>query len=87
MRTMNIALPDSLKVFVDEHVSQRGCGSCSAYVRVAIRRDQDRLQLRNLLLAGAASAPTVPVDEAYFGDLRERVRSAARVEDNSRSKP
>jgi len=87
MRTMNIALADSLKSFVDEQVSQRGCGTCSAYVREAISRDQDRLQLRNLLLVGAASAPTALVDEAYFEDLRERLRSAARVGSNSRSKP
>lgn len=75
MSTMNISLPDSLKNFVDEQVSQLGYGSSSEYVRELIRRDRDRLQLRKLLLAGAASAPTAPVDEAYFEDLRERVRS------------
>lgn len=74
MRTMNISLPDSLKAFVDEQVSQRGYGTSSEHVRELIRRDQDRLQLRNLLLAGASSAPTAPVTEAYFDSLRERVR-------------
>jgi antitoxin ParD1/3/4 len=63
MSTMNISLPDSLKAFVDEQVSQRGYGTSSEYVRELIRRDQDRLQLRNLLLAGASSAPTAPVNE------------------------
>ena len=29
-------------------------------VRELIRKDQDRLQLRNLLLAGVASAPAAP---------------------------
>ncbi len=34
--------------------------------------DQDRLKLRNLLLAGAASAPAAPADADYFQGLRER---------------
>lgn len=71
---MNISLPDSLKAFVDEQVSQRGYGTSSEYVRELIRRDQDRLHLRGLMLAGASSAPTAPVNEAYFDGLRERVR-------------
>lgn len=79
MSTMNISLPETLKSFVDEQVSQRGYGTSSEYVRELIRRDQDRLQLRNLLLAGASSAPTAPVNETYFEGLRERVRGAAKV--------
>ncbi len=70
---MNISLPDSLKTFVDEQVSQRGYGTSSEYVRELIRKDQDRLQLRDLLLAGAASTPTAPADAGYFAGLRTRV--------------
>lgn len=81
---MNISLPDSLKSFVDEQVSQRGYGTSSEYVRELIRRDQDRLQLRKLLLAGASSAPTAPVSETYFEGLRERVRGAAEVAGKAR---
>jgi antitoxin ParD1/3/4 len=77
MTTMNISLPDSLKVFVDEQVDQRGYGTSSEYVRELIRREQDRTRLRNLLLEGAKSALTEPVDEAYFEGLRERVRTQA----------
>ena len=78
MTTMNISLPDSLKVFVDEQVSQRGFGTSSEYVRELIRRDRDRLQMRLLLLAGAATAPAAPADASYFEGLRERVRKAAK---------
>ncbi len=87
MSTMNISLPDALKSFVDEQVSQRGYGTISEYVRELIRRDQDRLQLRNLLLAGASSAPAAPVNETYFEGLRERVRSAAKVTGKTRRQP
>lgn len=79
MTTMNISLPDTLKAFVDEQVN-RGCyGTSSEYVRELIRKDQDRLQLRGLLLSGAASAPTAPADPAYFEGLRNRLRKAAKV--------
>jgi antitoxin ParD1/3/4 len=77
MSTMNISLPDSLKSFVDKQVSQRGYGTSSEYVRELIRKDQDRLRLSNLLLAGAASAPAAPADAGYFEGLRDRVRKAA----------
>jgi len=33
MSTMNISLPETLKTFVDEQVSQRGYGSSGEYVR------------------------------------------------------
>lgn len=79
MGTMNISLPDSLKSFVDEQVSKGSYGTSSEYVRELIRRDHDRLQLRNLLLEGAASAPADPVDPAYFAALRKRVRKPARA--------
>lgn len=77
MGTMNISLPDSLKSFVDEQVDQRGYGTSSEYVRELIRKDQDRLHLRNLLLAGAESTMAAPADAAYFDTLRARVRQRA----------
>ena len=78
MSTMNISLPDILKSFVDEQVSQRGYGTSSEYVRELIRKDQDRLQLRGLLLAGAASASAGSSDSSYFDWLRDLVRKAAK---------
>lgn len=74
MGTMNISLPSSLKDFVDEQVAKRGYGTSSEYVRELIRKDQDRQRLRGLLLQGAASPPSAPVDDAYFDRLRRRAR-------------
>jgi antitoxin ParD1/3/4 len=71
---MNMSLPDSMREFVDKQVSERGYGTSSEYVRELIRRDQDRQHLRELLLEGAASAPTAPVDADYFEGLRKKVR-------------
>lgn len=46
--------------------------------RELIRKDQQRLQLRGLLLQGGRSAPAAEADKAYFDGLRERVRAAGR---------
>jgi antitoxin ParD1/3/4 len=74
MSTMNISLPDSLKTYVDEQVAGRGFGTSSEYVRELIRRDQDRQNLRTLLLEGAGSASAAPADKVFFDSLRSRAR-------------
>lgn len=79
MSSMNISLPSALKSFVDEQVSQGTYGTSSEYLRELIRKDKDRLHLRSLLLAGAASAPEAVADAAYFDGLRDRVRKATAV--------
>lgn len=71
---MNISLPETLKSFVDEQVDQGGYSTSSEYVRMLIRKDQDRARLRGLLLEGLSSAPTGPVGPEYFKSLRDRVR-------------
>jgi len=78
MSTMNISLPEGLKAFVDEQVNQRGYGTSSEYVRELIRMDQDRLQLRGLLLEGASSAAAEPIGPAYFERLRRKAGRNAR---------
>lgn len=72
MSTMNISLPENLKHFVDQQVAGRGYGTSSEYVRELIRRDRDRQRLRDLLLEGASSEATGPVDAEYFDSLRDR---------------
>lgn len=71
---MNISLPESLKEFVDEQVAARGYSTSSEYVRELIRKDQEALHLRSVLLDGAASPPAGPADSKYFTALRSRAR-------------
>ena len=78
MTTMNISLPDTLKAFVDQQVNMRGYGTSSEDVRELIRKDQDIQRLREMLLDGASSAATVPVDAGYFQSLRDRVTQRAK---------
>ena len=79
MGTMNISLPDALKEFVDEQVETRGFGTSSEYVRELIRKEQERLRLRELLLEGARSPLDSPADGAYFERLRRGIRKAGRA--------
>ena len=75
MSTMNVSLPEQLKTFVDSQTQRGGYGSTSEFVRDLIRREQDRQQLRALLLEGASS-PTGPIaEQGYFSALRARVNS------------
>jgi antitoxin ParD1/3/4 len=74
MSTMNISLPDSLRVYVDEQVGECGYGTSSEYVRDLIRKDEDRKRLRAMMLQGATSGLTAPVDTDYFESLCARVR-------------
>lgn len=77
MSPMNISLPQSLEALVDDQVSQRGYETSEAYVRDLIRKEQERSHLREMLLAGAASAPAVRADDAYLNNLRTRVHKAS----------
>ena len=71
---MNVSLPDELRSFVDEKVTEGRYGSTSEYVRDLIRRDRDRHRLRALLLEGVMSGPGPVADGAYFAGLRDRLR-------------
>ena len=71
---MNISLPEELKAYVEERVAAGGYVASSEYIRELIRKDQDRERLRALLLEGANSGPATAADEAYFDDLRARIR-------------
>lgn len=79
MKTMNISLPPTLRLFVREQAVERGYGTASAYVRELIRRDQDRQHLRGLLLEGGESPPSVTADEAYFESLRTGVHRRSKA--------
>lgn len=69
METMNIALPESLKSFVQERVADGGYSSVSEYVRELIRADQkQRLEERidSLLLEGLNSGAPIEVTPEYW---------------------
>jgi antitoxin ParD1/3/4 len=74
MSTMNISLPDQLKSFVDERVNSAGYGTSSEYLRELIRRDQDRVHLRALMLDAATSEVSGEANKEYFEELRSKAK-------------
>jgi antitoxin ParD1/3/4 len=77
MSTMNISLPESLKTYVDDQVSTGGFGTASEYLRTLIREDQERKQLRGLILDGARSPVVGEFNETYFDGLRQSIAKLA----------
>jgi antitoxin ParD1/3/4 len=75
MTSMNISLPESLKLFVEEQVSNGGYSTASEYLRELIReaqRRKERQELEAKLLAGLQS-PTSEMTADDWTALRERI--------------
>jgi antitoxin ParD1/3/4 len=76
METMNIALPDSMKHFVQDRVSEGGYSSVSEYVRELIRADQRRKaeeRIDALLLEGLDSGAPIPVTPEYWEEKKRKL--------------
>lgn len=84
---MNVSLPESLKAFVDLQVETGGYGTSSEYIRELIRRDQERLRLRGLLLDGARSLRAAEPGPEYFASLRAKIDERAAKAPTGEVKP
>ncbi len=75
MTSMNLSLPEPLKLFVDQQVTKGGYCTVSEYVLELIReakRRTDRQELEAKLLAGTQS-PTAEMSAGEWTQLRERI--------------
>ena len=84
---MNIALPESMKLFVQERVTAGGYSSVSEYVRELIRADQKHKieeRIDALLLEGIDSGEPIPVTPEYWEEkkrtLTERLGKVIRLQ-------
>jgi antitoxin ParD1/3/4 len=76
METMNIALPESMKHFVQERVTEGGYSSVSEYVRELIRIDRKRKteeRIDALLLEGLDSDKPVSVTQEYWDEKKRKL--------------
>ena len=76
MDTMNVALPESMKQFVNERVSQDGYSSTSEYIRSLIQIDQKRQaeeRIDALLLEGLASGESIAVTPDYWEEKKRQL--------------
>jgi antitoxin ParD1/3/4 len=75
MTTVTIALPDSLREFVDSQVATKGYGNVSEYFRGLLREAQTKehnARLEALLLEGLASN-SLSLDAAFRQTLQSKV--------------
>ena len=76
METMNVALPESMKSYVQERVSEDGYSSVSEYVRDLIRADQKRRleeRIDGLLLEGLHSGEPIEVTPEYWEKKKRKL--------------
>ncbi len=76
MTTLNIALPDSMRAFIDEQIAQGGYSTASEYIRDLIRQAQKQAaqeKLDNLLIEGLASGEPIEVTDEWWQDKQERL--------------
>ena len=77
--TMNVSLPASMREFIDAQLEAGGYSTTSEYLRELVRADQIKkaeAQLRDLLMVGLNSGPSMPTDSAFFDNLEAKVRSS-----------
>jgi antitoxin ParD1/3/4 len=73
MATMNISLPDPMKIWVKECVHSGRYANASDYVRDLIRQDHIKLEkLRQALIEGENSGPFTGLDiEAFIANKKK----------------
>jgi putative addiction module antidote protein, CC2985 family len=77
MQTMNIALPDALKDYVQQQVQEQGYSSASEYVRELIRaaqKEEVRRKLEAEILLGLQSGAGEPLTSEDWRMIRQEVQ-------------
>lgn len=75
MSTINISLPDELRIHVEQKMKSGAYSSGSEYIKYLIRKDFEREQLRNLITEGGDSSLGSVVDEKYLNVCRDRINN------------
>ena len=76
MSSVNISLPDSLRVFVERRAEEQGYGTVSDYLRDLVLKDQKRqgeARLETLLLEGLNGGDPIEVTPEYIGAKLQRL--------------
>lgn len=75
MTKLDIALPDRMKIFVEEQAATRGFRSAGEYIRALIREAWERQDLEAKLLEALEEEPST-MSESDWEGLRKRVARA-----------
>ena len=83
MTTLNISLPESMRAFIDEQITQGGYSTASEYIRDLIRQAQKQVaqeKLDSLLLEGLESGKSIEVTDEWWQEKQERLIKLRRKE-------
>jgi antitoxin ParD1/3/4 len=76
MSSINVSLPESMKVFVEEQVAKGGYSSASEYVQQLIHQDQKRKaqkHLEELIIEGLDSGNPIEVTDEWWEHKRTKL--------------
>jgi len=75
MVNVNIALPQSMKAFVDAEVRAGGYSTTDEYIRDLVREAEERKadeRLETLLLEAIESGPATPMTKQDWDEIKQR---------------
>ncbi len=76
MTSLNISLPESMRMYIDQQIVLLGYSTASEYIRDLIRQDQKRQakqELERLLLEGLESGKATDITEQDWLDIHKAV--------------
>jgi antitoxin ParD1/3/4 len=87
MAVVNISLPDQMKEYIDERLTEGHFSSTSEYIRDLVRGDQKRRaqeHLEALLIEGLESGESIEVTENYIekkrAELKRRIEGSPKYD-------
>jgi antitoxin ParD1/3/4 len=84
MATVTIALPETLKTFLEEQLATKGYGNVSEYFRSLLRGAQEREQdarLEALLVEGLTTGgKDIPLNRQFWKDLKAEAMGLAKID-------
>jgi antitoxin ParD1/3/4 len=76
MKSINISLPEEMRIYIEEQVASGGYSTTSEYIRQLIRQDRQQKaekQLEQLLLEGLNSGEATPMSAKDWAEIRQVV--------------
>ncbi|MEO0011849.1 MAG: hypothetical protein RLZZ535_238 [Cyanobacteriota bacterium] len=76
MKSINISLPEEMRIYIQEQVASGGYSTTSEYIRQLIRQDRQQKaekQLEQLLLEGLNSGEATPMTAKDWAAIRQVV--------------
>jgi antitoxin ParD1/3/4 len=78
MKSINISLPEEMRVYVEDQVASGGYSTTSEYIRQLIRQDRQQKsekQLEKLLLEGLNSGEATIMTAEDWTEIRQAVKN------------